>query len=135
MHAKEVLGLTRIVAGTTAALLISSAGFVGLAQTNVKFPTLASPDKRLLVHFETQSKSGVPADNGKLVYSISFDGKPVVDASALMLELCEGPGLGSEVHINSVQSGGGADDYVMHDAKVGEVHDNYNSLSVQVSEA
>jgi alpha-glucosidase len=52
-----------------------------------------------------------------------------------MLELGEGPGLGSEVHINSVQSGGGADDYVMHDAKVGEVHDNYNSLSVQVSEA
>jgi alpha-glucosidase len=73
--------------------------------------------------------------SGKLMYSVTFRGKPVIDNSALGLELDDKTPLGLNVTIADSQAGSGVDDYSLSHTKVSHVHDTYNSLLVTVAEA
>jgi alpha-glucosidase len=60
--------------------------------------TVASPDGRLVATFETVVHD-VAANSGSLAYSVRFGGKPLVERSALSLELEGQRPLGTDVHI------------------------------------
>ena len=94
-------------------------------------PQLSSPDQQLVVRFAT-TPSGA---DGKLVYSATFHGKPILEDSALALELNDQPALGSDVHIVDSKPGSGTDDYTLSNQKVSKVHDAYNSLVIHVEES
>ncbi|HEV2133551.1 MAG TPA: glycoside hydrolase family 97 N-terminal domain-containing protein [Terracidiphilus sp.] len=55
--------------------------------------------------------------SGQLVYSVSFRGKPIIDNSALGLELSDDTPLGANVTIIAARPGSGVDDYVLTNAK------------------
>jgi alpha-glucosidase len=93
---------------------------------------LASPDHQLMLHFGTKPSPG--AQSGKLLYSATFRGKPILDDSALGLELADQPALGSDVRIVDSNAGSGVDDYSLSNQKVSKVHDAYNSLVIHVEE-
>jgi alpha-glucosidase len=93
---------------------------------------LTSPDKQLVLHFGTKPAPG--AQSGKLVYSATFHGKPILDDSALGLELADQQSLGSDVRIVDSTAGSGVDDYALSNQKVSKVHDAYNSLVIHVEE-
>ena len=93
---------------------------------------LASPDQQLVVHFGT--KTSPSGHGGALFYSATFHGKPILDDSALGLELGDEPALGAEVRIVDSKAGSGIDDYTLSNQKVSKVHDPYNSLIVHVQE-
>lgn len=112
--------------------LAFGAGILAFSQSTA--PVLASPDGRLNLRFAIQTKQSASADAGKLVYSVTFRGKPVLGNSALSLDLEGQPPLGEEVRIANVRSGEGLDEYTLHNNKVSTVHDAYKSLTVQVEE-
>jgi alpha-glucosidase len=96
--------------------------------------TLTSPDQQLVMHLGIQPPKGASSNDGKLVYSLTFHGKQVLDDSGLALELGDQPALGSDVHIVSSDAGEGVDDYTLSNEKVSKVHDAYRSLAVHVQE-
>src|ERR1700761_2936444 len=77
---------------------------------------LISPDQQLVVHFST--KSSANGGGGALFYSATFHGKPILDDSALGLELSDQPALGSNVRIVDSSPGSGIDDYTLSNEKV-----------------
>ena len=95
---------------------------------------LSSPNQQLIMRFATQPAKNAQGEGGKLTYSLTFRGKPVLDDSALALELDDQPPLGSDVHIVSSEAGQGVDNYTLSNAKVGKVHDVYNSVAVHLLE-
>jgi alpha-glucosidase len=112
------------------AVLIAGSGRA-VSQTTIS--DLASPDQQLLMHFRTLPDSNTSGD-GKLVYSVEFRGKAVLDNSALALELDDAPALGSDVRITGSNVGSGIDDYTLQFQKASKVHDPYNSLVLHVTE-
>jgi alpha-glucosidase len=96
--------------------------------------TLSSPDQRLTIHFATIAGKDSSAGAGKLVYSVMFRDKQLLDQSALALELVGQSPLGSKVQIVESTPGKGSDDYTLLAGKVSRVHDQYNSLLLRTAE-
>lgn len=92
---------------------------------------LSSPNQQLVMRFSTAQTKG---QSSKLVYSVTFHGKPILEDSGLALELNDQPALGSDVHILDSNAGEGVDDYTLLNAKVSKVHDAYKRLTVHVAE-
>jgi alpha-glucosidase len=98
-------------------------------------PMLSSPDGQIAMRVSVLPSPAFGSDgSGELVYSVSFRGKPIIDNSALGLELDDDTPLGANVTITATRPGTGMDNYVLTNAKVSHVHDAYNSLAVTVSE-
>jgi alpha-glucosidase len=91
----------------------------------------SSPDQQLVMHFGIQPTKHA---GDKLVYSLTFHEKQVLDNSGLALELGDQPPLGSDVRIVGSDAGQGIDDYTLTNSKVSKVHDAYNSLAIHVQE-
>ena len=112
-------------------LMVCASAFA-LAQTPVT--TLGSPDGRLAltfgIHLDQHSSSG----NGRLVYSLKFSGKQILDESGLALNLDGAAPLGEHVHIAGSQAGDGIDDFKLANAKTNSVHEAYRSLTLQLEE-
>jgi alpha-glucosidase len=98
-------------------------------------PQLSSPDQQLVVRFATNRSGAASGADGKLVYSATFHGKPILEDSALALELSDQPALGSDVRVVDSKPGSGTDDYTLSNQKVSKVHDAYNSLVIHVEES
>jgi len=95
---------------------------------------LKSPDDKLIVMFETISAIQ-PAVNGQLVYSVTFQGKPLIDRSALQLELQDQSPLGSEVEIINSETSYVDKTYRLVTGKTSIVRDHYNSLQINMVES
>ncbi len=110
----------------------------GTAQST-EFPSqtvrLTSPDGQIVLHFDVRPEKGSSAGSGRLVYSLEFHGKAVLDDSGLALELDDLPPLGSDVRITGADQSNGVDDYTLQFQKVSTVRDLYNSVLVHVSES
>lgn len=107
-------------------------GSYALAQTAPLL--LTSPNQQLVMHFGVQPAKDASSEDGKLIYSLSFRGKPILDDSGLALELDDQTPLGNNVHIVNHDAAQGVDDYTLSNAKVSKVHDAYNSVTVHVQE-
>jgi alpha-glucosidase len=97
-------------------------------------PEATSPDHRIVLRFSVKDTHGSQARGGQLVYSIDFRGKTMFEDSALRMELANQPALGDKVHITGINPGSGTDQYKLLIGKTSQVHDAYNSLSVDVAE-
>jgi alpha-glucosidase len=104
------------------------------ATAQIRPVDLSSPNKQLVLHFSTQQTKNSAGDGGKLVYSLMFRGKQILDDSGLALELDGQPPLGSDVRIVGCDMGQGIDDYTLSNSKVSKVHDAYNSVALHVAE-
>src|SRR5580704_16803382 len=114
------------------------ASFMVLAHTTLAQSgpvSLSSPDQRLTIRFATVAGKESSGTGGKLVYSIMFRGKPLLDESALALELDGQPALGSNVQIIESMPGKGSDDYTLVAGNVSDVHDQYNNLLLRTLES
>ena len=99
------------------------------------FPlTLSSPNQELSLQFATAPVKGSTSGGGKLVYSVSYRGKPVLDQSALGLELEGQSLLGAGVRVVNSIAGQGVDDYSLLAGKASKVQDEYKCLTVQLKE-
>src|SRR3954466_2533003 len=116
--------------------VLCSALLVGLLPSAVAQTSpleLNSPDHQLLIRFAIKPSASGPG--GQLIYSASFRGKPILDDSALGLELNQQPALGSDMRIVESKAGSGVDDYTLSNQKVSKVHDAYNSLVIRTEES
>ncbi|QHN03599.1 glycoside hydrolase family 97 protein [Granulicella sp. WH15] len=96
---------------------------------------LTSPDQRLVMQFTTVRGKDATGPGGKLSYSVAFRGKPVLDQSALGLELEGQPVLGNDVQIVESTPGKGSDDYTLLASKSSDVKDSFNSLRLRAVES
>lgn len=113
-------------------LALFSSSFV-VAQTGTV--EISSPDHRTTLRLSIQPGKNQSSEDGQLVYSVMFRGKPVLEDSALRLELANQQPLGAAVHIVSSVPSSGVDDYTLLAGKTSAVHDAYNSVTVEAVEA
>ncbi|MBV8070716.1 MAG: glycoside hydrolase family 97 N-terminal domain-containing protein [Acidobacteriaceae bacterium] len=78
------------------ALAVSS--LIAAACAAAQTPKVSSPDGNLVATFETILANN-PAPEGQLVYSVTFHERPIVDRSALALDLQGQRTLGTSVAI------------------------------------
>ncbi len=102
-----------------------------LGQSNAV--TLKSPNGFLAATFETV-QNNQPAAGGQLTYSVSFRGKPLLNRSALRLDLQGQRPLGSAVLITEAVPSAADDDYTLVTGKTSRVHDHYNALRLELGE-
>jgi alpha-glucosidase len=95
--------------------------------------TVSSPDGRLLLTVDTASDGTAPSGR-HLVYQISFRGKPLIEQSALRLDLEGQPPLGANVHIINTTQSSEDHNYMLVTGKVSQVRDHYNALRVDAEE-
>jgi alpha-glucosidase len=96
--------------------------------------TLKSPDGRIALAFSILANGADASSSGRLVYSVAFDGTPLLEDSGLSLSLAGGPPLGQNVQTTATTPGSGIDDYDQLEGITSHVHDAYNSLLVTVTE-
>lgn len=95
---------------------------------------LVSPNQQLSIQFAVQPVDGSSPQSGKLVYTVTFQGKPVLDPSALGLEMEGYPTLGSNVRVAGSEAAAGVDDFPLIAGKTSKVHEEYKSLTVHLEE-
>jgi alpha-glucosidase len=92
---------------------------------------LVSPNQRLQARFTTVPAGG---GGGALIYSVTYNGKPLIDTSSLSLDISGQSPLGTAVRIAKVTSGAGVDDYQQIGWSRSHIHDAYNSLELELVE-
>jgi len=128
-------------------VLILFAAAVAQSQTNPT--TVSSPDGQLTIAFQTATNTTpgdarqrelspqyqAAPDGGQLIYSVSFQGKAVIEPSALALDL-EGqtPELGQDVRLVTSTASRGDDNYILLHGKTSHVRDFYNALRLEFDE-
>ncbi len=105
---------------------ISAQGQLGVAR-------LGSPDSRLSITFETVQNSQHSA-SGQIVYSLSFRGHPLIDRSALRLELQGMRPLGADVEIASATPSQSDETYSLVTGKTSRARDHFNALRIDLEE-
>jgi alpha-glucosidase len=93
---------------------------------------VSSPDGRLTLTIETAPDAGTSAE--RLIYRVSFRGKPLVEPSALRLEFQGQQPLGNRVRIVSAVPSGADETYRLVTGKASLVRNRYNALRVDVEE-
>ena len=88
--------------------------------------TALSPDGLIRVEFSTAS--------GQLVYTVTYRGKPLIDRSALGLDIQNQPVLGANVEIVATTSSKIDETYTVPAGKAKTVHDVCNTLAIDLAE-
>jgi len=96
---------------------------------------LTSPDGRLTITFRTVSTSQPAPPGTQLVYAVTFQGKPLLDQSALRLDLQGQPPLGSDIRIVDSASSATDQTYRLLAGKTSVVRDHYNALRLELEES
>jgi alpha-glucosidase len=104
------------------------------ARQDVTELRLGSPDHRLQVVFAVGGSKSDGTGSGPLTYSVFYDGKPLVDPSALRLVLADQQALGDDVSIAAADLGRHTDSYSLLAGKVEGVQDEYNSIRIDLAE-
>ena len=107
--------------------------------------TVSSPDGRLALTFRTVSlarpaeAAGAlhpePApDGGQLVYEVSFQGKPLVETSALRLDLKDQLALGPNLRMVKATSSSTDETYHLIAGKASSVRNHFNGIRLELEE-
>ncbi|MBV8572119.1 MAG: glycoside hydrolase family 97 protein [Acidobacteriaceae bacterium] len=113
------------------ALAVSS--LIAAACAAAQTPKVSSPDGNLVATFETILANN-PAPEGQLVYSVTFHERPIVDRSALALDLQGQRTLGTSVAITGSAPSQTDETYHLITGKASTVRNHYNALRVDVAE-
>lgn len=95
---------------------------------------LSSPDGALAIRFQTVSNQQ-PAAVGRLVYSVSFHGKPLLDRSGLGLSLEDAAPLGFSVRIVSRAASETDETYRLVTGKASSVRNRFKALRLELEES
>lgn len=95
---------------------------------------LKSPDGQLSIVFETIVDNQALEKGGQLVYSVTYQDQPLIDRSALSLELQNQKPLGEGVKIISTEKSGFDQSYELIAGKTSFVHDQYYALKIHLEE-
>ena len=107
--------------------------FATIATAQPTTAVLRSPDGQLVVTFETVQNQQ-PASSGQLVYSVTYKGKPLLDRSALSLELQGEPALGTHVTISHQTPSQVDETYHLVTGKASEVRNHYQALRIDLED-
>ena len=111
--------------------LLSFLGVVdALAQTN----GISSPNERLSIVFETIKDKQYSEEDGQLVYSVTFDGNPLIVRSNLGLEFQGQSLLGEDMKMLDVKRTAVEQSYKLYGGKTSHVKDNFHSLKLNLKE-
>jgi alpha-glucosidase len=114
--------------------------FPGAAFGQSEAAVLSSPDRRLTITFRTVESSQkiqgreaapnpAPTPNGsQLVYEVSFQGKPLIQPSALRLDLKDQAPLGVNVRIVNATVTTKDESYTLVAGKASSVKNHFNAL-------
>ena len=97
-------------------------------------PVLRSPDGNLQIQFET-TVDNHSAEGGQLAYSVTVGGKPLIDRSALRLELQGYRPLGTAVRIVKQTPGTVDETYKLIAGKRSVVRNHYNGLLLDTEDS
>ena len=96
-------------------------------------PAVASPDGKLVLHFETVAPApGAAAE--QLAYSVAYERKPLIAPSWLGLALQGRPVLGAGVKLGTATPGSVDETFQLVHGKAASVRNRYNSLRVEAIE-
>ena len=97
---------------------------------------LKSPDGRLAITFQTAASSNEPAPGGgRLVYSVSFQNKMVIDWSGLSLDIAgEDQPLGRNVHVVKSTTSTTDETYQLIAGKMSVARNHFNALHLDLVE-
>src|SRR5258708_35274327 len=95
---------------------------------------ISSPDGQLKFTFQTLAGNQPAADGGKLVYTVSFHGRPLIEASALGLDLTGQPLLGANVRIVNNSFTKADQTYHLITGKAGSVRNHFNAVRMELQE-
>lgn len=112
---------------------LASSFFLAASAAAQSPAVLKSPDGNLVITFATVQNSQ-PAETGQLVYSVSFRGKPLIDASSLQLELEDQKPLGAQVHFASQSPSTVDETYRLITGKASVVRNHYNAIRLDLEE-
>ena len=108
-------------------IILGAMAGCGLALAQTTAPVaISSPDGGIRMSFS--------AAGGRLVYDVSYRGKPVLTPSALGIEIQDQPVLGTDVAIASSQAGKIDETYTLPAGKSKEVRNRCNTLALDVRE-
>ena len=125
----KIIEMNQIKSIIVAFLIVPLLGF-----TQIKTAVVISPDRQIEFIIETVSGNQSTAEIGKLMYSVSFQGKLVIDRSALSLRLSNNKPLGSEVRILSSENSEIDENYKLIAGKTNSVHNLCNTLRIELEE-
>src|SRR2546427_9218852 len=94
---------------------------------------VSSPNRALSISFLTVSNDQ-PEQSRQLVYTVSFQGRPLLDRSALRLELKDQPPLGSNVRLVNSTTSQADRTYRLMTGKTSTARDHYNGLRLELEE-
>lgn len=123
--------------------LLLACATVTMAFGQAGVAALTSPDGRLVIDFRTiarsQGRQATPVsqpvpEGGQLVYLVSFQGKPLIEPSALRLDLKGQPPLGEDVRIISATPSSADETYHLIAGKTSSVRNHYKALRVELEE-
>ena len=92
--------------------------------------TLKSPNGLLIVSFDVLSSNQRSPSVGQIVYRVTVDGKPLIDQSALCLNLQNQSPLGANVKIKNITTTNIDQLYKLPIGKTSSVRDHYNALHI-----
>jgi alpha-glucosidase len=115
----------------TTLLLIAT---VAAAFCQAKPVSVDSPDGNLTISFQTVNKDLAPADAGQIVYSVTYHKKPLIDSSALRLELQGRSPLGNNVRIANAAYSKADQVYHLVTGKASTVRNHYNAATIDMVE-
>ena len=108
--------------------------FLALGDLLAQSYGLKSPDGRLSIVFETSVNDQASEEGGQLVYSVTYQDQPLVDRSALSLELQNQKPLGESVKVISIEKSSFDHSYELITGKTSLVHDQYNEVTIHLQE-
>jgi alpha-glucosidase len=111
-------------------LLVLFASLQAEAQT----VSLSSPNNRLTIHFQTVTTNHAVVDAGQLVYDVAFQGKPLLNPSALSLTLAGAKPLGAMVRIVNAVPSQTDESYRVVAGKANPVRNHFNALRLELEE-
>ncbi|HEV2493558.1 MAG TPA: glycoside hydrolase family 97 protein [Terriglobia bacterium] len=109
----------------------TSAQEVGIAAERT---SLSSPDGRLSITFQTAASENQPASTGRLVYTVWFEGKPLITPSGLGLELEGQAPLGADVRVATAARSTTDETYRLVTGKASVVRNHFNALRLELEE-
>jgi alpha-glucosidase len=95
---------------------------------------LLSPDKKILIHFQTGSEDKNADKAHQLYYSVSFNGKWLLKSSALSLDIKNYAPLGAAVQVVNTKTSSTNETYHLLVGKASEVRNQYNALQLELEE-
>ena len=95
---------------------------------------IASPAGQLRISFAIDGSGRTGFRPGELTYAVTYRGKPLIEDSALQLDLAGAPPLGSDVQIVSHANSQTDETYRLVTGKASTIENKYNALQLNVTE-